>query len=76
MHMFMGLLSRMFNVMVASSSPVGGSGTLQQSCVALSIAEAEYVIACSASCEAVRLWKLMSDIFDLQMDVTCIHCDN
>ena len=28
MFMFMGLLAWMFNVMVASSSPVGGSGTL------------------------------------------------
>ena len=28
MFMFMGLLSQMFNVMVASSSPVEGSGTL------------------------------------------------
>ena len=48
----------------------------KQSCVALSIAEEEYVIACSASCEAVWLRKLLSDLFDLQMDATCIHCDN
>ena len=33
--------------------------------VALSIVEAEYATACSASCEAVWLWKLLSDIFDL-----------
>ena len=48
----------------------------KQSCVALSTAEAEYVVACSASCEAVWLWKLLFDIFDLQLDATCIHCDN
>ena len=47
-----------------------GSGVIswfsrKQSYVALSIAEAEYVIACLASCEAVYLWKLLSDIFDL-----------
>ena len=39
--------------------------------MALSTAEAEYVIACSASCEAVWLQKLLSDIFDLQLDATC-----
>ena len=44
--------------------------------MALSTAEAEYVTACSASCEAVWLWKLLSDLFDLQLDDTCIHCDN
>ena len=48
----------------------------KQSCVALSTAEAEYVTACSASGEAVWLRKLLSDIFDLQLDATCIHCDN
>ena len=37
----------------------------KQYCVALSTAEAEYVTACSASCEAVWLQKLLSDIFDL-----------
>ena len=37
----------------------------KQSCVALSTVEAEYVAACSASCEAVWLQKLLSDIFDL-----------
>ena len=58
-----------------------GSGVIswfsrKQSCVALSTAEAEYVTACSASCEAVWLRKLLSDIFDLQLDATCINCDN
>ena len=48
----------------------------KQSCVALSTTEAEYVIACSAICEAVWLRKLLSDLFDLQLDATCIHCDN
>ena len=45
----------------------------KQSCVALSIVEAEYVAACSASCEAVWLRKLLSNLFDLQLDATCIH---
>ena len=44
--------------------------------MALITAEAEYVASCSASCEAVWLRKLLSDIFDLQLDATCIHCDN
>ena len=49
-----------------------GSGVIswfnrKQSCVALSTAEAEYVTAC---CEAVWLRKLLSDIFDLQLDAT------
>ena len=42
----------------------------------MSIVEAKYVVACSASCEAVWLWKLLSDLFDLQLDATCIYCDN
>ena len=37
----------------------------KQSYVALSTAEAEYVVACSASCEVVWLRKLLSDLFDL-----------
>ena len=49
-----------------------GSGVIswfsrKHSCVALSTAEAEYVAACSASCEAVWLRKLLSDLFDLRM---------
>ena len=44
--------------------------------MALSIAKAQYVIACSAICEVVSLRKLLFDIFDLQLDATCIHCDN
>ena len=50
--------------------------SMKQSYVALSTTEVEYVIACSASCEAVWLRKLLSDLFDLQFDATCIHCDN
>ena len=42
----------------------------------LSTTEVEYVATCSASYEAVWLRKLLSDLFDLQLDATCIHCDN
>ena len=57
-----------------------GSGVIswfsrKQSCVALSTSKAEYVAAYSASCEAVWLRKLLSDLF-LQLDATCIYCDN
>ena len=44
--------------------------------MALSTTEVEYVTACLASCEAVWLRKLLSDLFDLQLDATCIYCDN
>ena len=40
--------------------------------MALSIVEAEYVIAYSASCEVVWSRKLLSDLFDLQLDATCM----
>ena len=42
----------------------------------LSTAEAEYVIGCSASSEVVWLRKLLSNLFDLQLDATYIYCDN
>ena len=48
----------------------------KKSCVALSTAKLEYVAACSTSCEAVWLGKLLPDLFDLQLDATCIYCDN
>ena len=44
--------------------------------MALSIVEAEYVIAYSASCEEVWLRKLMYDLFELHLDATCIYCNN
>ena len=47
-----------------------GSGVIswfsrKQSCMALSTAEAEYVTACLASCEAVWIRKILSDLFDI-----------
>ena len=47
----------------------------KQSSVALSTAEAEYIAACSTSCEAIWLRKLMSSLFDLELDLM-ILCDN
>ena len=48
----------------------------KQSCMALSTVEAKYVTTCSASCKEVWLRKLLYDLFDLQLDATCIYCDN
>ena len=38
--------------------------------------EADYITARSASCEAIWLQKLMSGLFELEMDTTEILCDN
>jgi hypothetical protein len=38
----------------------------KQSSIALSTAEAEYIAACSASCEAIWLRKLLAGLFDLR----------
>ena len=48
----------------------------KQSSVALSMTEAEYIATCSASCEAIWLRKLMSGLFNLELDTTVILCDN
>jgi hypothetical protein len=48
----------------------------KQSSIALSTAEAEYIVACSASCEAIWLRKLLTGLFDLEMEATTILCDN
>ena len=48
----------------------------KQSSVSLSTAEAEYIAAFSASCEAIWLQKLMSGLFNLELDTTMILCDN
>jgi hypothetical protein len=48
----------------------------KQSSIALSTAEAEYIAACSASCEAIWLRKLLTGLFDLEMRATVILCDN
>ena len=47
-----------------------------QSNVTLSTTEAEYIASCSASCESIWLQKLMSDLFDLELDTKLILCDN
>jgi hypothetical protein len=44
--------------------------------MALSTAEAEYIALSVAVREAVWLRKLLTDLFDHEMDPTTIHCDN
>jgi hypothetical protein len=48
----------------------------KKSSIALNIAEAEYIVACSANCEAIWLRKLLTGLFDLEMRATLILCDN
>ena len=48
----------------------------KQSSIALSTAEAEYIAACSASCEATWLRKLLTGLLDIEMKATLILCDN
>jgi hypothetical protein len=48
----------------------------KQSSIALSTNEAKYIVASSASYEAVWLQKLLTCLFDLEMEATVILCDN
>jgi hypothetical protein len=48
----------------------------KQKSVALSTAESEYITLSAAVHEAVWLRKLLTDLFDHEMDSTIIHCDN
>jgi hypothetical protein len=48
----------------------------KQISVALSTAEAEYIVLSVAVREAVWLQKLMNNLFDHEMNPTTIHCDN
>jgi hypothetical protein len=48
----------------------------KQSSVALSTAEAKYIALSVAVHEAVWLCKLLTNLFDHEMDPTIIQCDN
>eukprot|EP00253_Pinus_taeda_P025204 PITA_25204 len=48
----------------------------KQKLMALSTAEAEYIAASMATCEAVWLRKLFSELFGFTLDTTVILCDN
>eukprot|EP00253_Pinus_taeda_P013990 PITA_13990 len=44
--------------------------------VALSFAEAEYMAASQAACEAIWMRKILVGLFNQRMDPTVIYCDN
>jgi hypothetical protein len=48
----------------------------EQSNIAPSTIEAEYIVACSTSCESIWLQMLLTDLFDLEMEATVTLCDN
>jgi hypothetical protein len=48
----------------------------KQSSIALSTAEAEYIATCFASCEVVWLGKLLTSLFDLEIEAIVILCHN
>jgi hypothetical protein len=48
----------------------------KQSYVALITTKAEYIELSVAVHKAVRLRKLLTDLFDHEIDSTIIHCDN
>jgi hypothetical protein len=48
----------------------------KQSRIALSMVEEEYIASCSTSCEAIWLQKLLTGLFDLELEATMILCDN
>ena len=48
----------------------------KQKSVALSTTEAKYIAASMASCDAVWLRKLFSELFGFTLDTTVILCDN
>jgi hypothetical protein len=50
--------------------------SMKQTSVALNTTEAEYMATCLACTEAVWLPKLLSGLFDIELDATSICCDN
>ena len=48
----------------------------KQTSIALSTTEAEYIATCSTFSEAVWLRKMLARLFDVEIDVTDILCDN
>ena len=48
----------------------------EQSNIAPSTTKEENIVACFASCEAIWLQLLLTDIFDLEMEAIVILCDN
>ncbi|XP_068340285.1 secreted RxLR effector protein 161-like [Pyrus communis] len=57
-------------------SDVFSWASVKQSCVALSIAEAEYISASKATAQTIRLRFVMKDFEELQIEATPLHYDN
>ena len=47
----------------------------KQFSIAPSTTEAEHIVPCSTSCEAIWLQKLLTGLFDLEMEDTMLLCD-
>ena len=48
----------------------------KQTSVVLTIVEGVYIVTCLTYCEAMWLWKLLLDLFGLDLDATYIYFDN
>jgi hypothetical protein len=48
----------------------------KQSIISLITTKEKYISECSASCEAIWIPKLLTGLFELEMDATVIFCDN
>jgi hypothetical protein len=48
----------------------------KKSSIALNMVEEEYIASCSTICESIRLRKLLTGLFDLEMEEILILCDN
>eukprot|EP00253_Pinus_taeda_P003286 PITA_03286 len=50
--------------------------SMKQKSVALSSAEVEYIVASTATCEAIWLRKLLVSLFKKRMEATKVYCNN
>ena len=50
--------------------------SMKQSSVSLSTGKEKYIACCFASCQVIWLRKLMSGLFDMELDTRVILCDN
>ena len=48
----------------------------KQKLVALSSAEAEYMVASMVACEGMWLRKLLTGLFECELEATVVYCDN
>jgi hypothetical protein len=48
----------------------------KKSSISLSTIEANYIVACSTICESIWIRKILTGLFDIEMEATMILCDN